>query len=97
MPRGSPFAAKIKTYYHSLFGLSTQRSEWISKKGGQDDKGENQGPLGKRAKHYKNLSEDSSDKIALTSITPGNRSRDVNGTKAYPMQTSTAEPDINVV
>ncbi|KAL9136914.1 MAG: hypothetical protein Q9175_001872 [Cornicularia normoerica] len=97
IPRGSPFTTKLKTYYHSLFGHSTQSSEWNSKRGGVDDRNEISGPKMKRAKHYKNLSEDSSDKIALTNASPGDRSRDANGTKPDAMQAIAVERDANVV
>lgn len=62
-----------------------------------DDRNEISGPKMKRAKHYKNLSEDSSDKIALTNASPGDRSRDANGTKPDAMQAIAVERDANVV
>ena len=83
MPRGGPFTAKLRTYYQSLFGHSTQSSRWSSKRGDLDDGNKISEPTGKRAKHYRTLSEGNSDKIILTSFSPGDGSCVVNGTEDH--------------
>ncbi len=97
MARGSPFTAKIKTYYQSIFGLSTQSSKWSSKHGDHDIRNENSGLAGQKIKHYKNLSENSSDNMVLTSITSGDRSQNLNRTEVYPMGGIAVEHHVNVV